>query len=296
MATVSISQPFGMFVVSIGHAIRWARGRVRRSLGGFKPERQIHIYTHHKIGTALTSKVFRDIATYYGLTFVDAPGYNSNVKNADVVHYWHSQISDEIQNSNHKGIHIVRDPRDVIVSGYLYHQRCKEEWCTNQDFNIDGDISYPQVDYSQEHLSHDEKVEYLNSLNKKSYQENLKSMSQDDGLIFEMDGFAGRTIADLLNWNSNPNILDVKFEDLLADYDEKWRTIFIHLGFEGKHLERVSNFAKRHDLSRMSTDQIAKDKHISTGKLTKWKEYFNENIDAEYRKRFGDAHTKLDYD
>ena len=285
-----------MCVVSIGHAIKWARGRVRRFLGGFKPENKIHIYTHHKIGTALTSKVFREIATYYGLKFVDSPGYNENIEDADIVHYWHAQISDEIRNSNHKGIHIIRDPRDVIVSGYLYHQRCKEEWCINQDFEIVENISYPQVDYSQEHLSQEDKVSYLNSLNGKSYQENLKTMPQDEGLVFEMDGFAGRTIGDLLGWDSNPNILEIKFEELLADYDEKWLAVFTHLGFGGKHLQRVSNFAKNHDLSRMSKDQISKDKHISTGKLTKWDEYFNDNISHEYQNRFGDAHGKLGYD
>ena len=284
-----------MGVVSVGHAIKWACGRVRRRLGGFKPEKQIHIYTHHKIGTALTSKVFRDIATYYGLTFTDAPGYNAHEENADIVHYWHSQVSDKIRESEHKGVHIIRDPRDVIVSGYLYHQRCKEEWCTNQNLSVSDDISYPQVDYSQEHLSKEEKVSYIDSLNGKSYQENLKSLSQDEGLVFEMDGFAGRTIVDLLNWRENSKVLDIKFEDLLSEYDEKWRTIFTHLGFNGKHLRRASNFAKKHDLSRMSKDQIAKNKHISTGKITKWKGYFNKNIEEEYEKRFIDAHKKLGY-
>ena len=121
-------------------------------------------------------------------------------------------------------------------------------------------------------------------------------MPQDEGLLFEMDGFAGRTIGNLLDWSSNPNILEIKFEDLLENYDEKWLAVFTHLGFKGKHLQRVSNFAKNHDLSRMSKDQISKDKHISTGKLTKWNEYFNDNVTQEYQNRFGNAHEKLGYD
>lgn len=29
-----------------------------------------------------------------------------------------------------RGTHIVRDPRDLIVSGYFYHLRTSETWCT----------------------------------------------------------------------------------------------------------------------------------------------------------------------
>ena len=68
------------------------------------------------------------------------------------------------------------------------------------------------MDYSQVHLQHEEKIRYLESLNGKSYQENISLLNQDDGLIFEMDGFAGRTIGDLSKWAGNETILEMKFE------------------------------------------------------------------------------------
>jgi len=275
----------------------WLFGKIRKLMGGYKPPEKIHLYTHHKIGTALMSKVFRDVSRYYGLQFHDAAGYTKSVpKKYDIVHYWHSQCSEEILSSKHLGIHLTRDPRDVIVSGYLYHQRTKEEWCNNEDFEIKQNIQYPQVDYSQIHLPHEEKVKYLESLNGKTYQNNISLLDQDDGLIFEMDGFAGRTIRDLANWPGNENILEMKFEQIIEQYDNTWEGIFSHLGFTGKHLARVCKIAKSHDMNRMSEKRISKDKHISTGKLKKWKEYFSKEVQQAYTERFENIHLELNYE
>ena len=283
-------------MVSVAHAIRWALGKGRRFFGGWIPKKRIHIYTHHKVATALTSKVFREISIYYGLTFQEAPGFHADVEDSQVVHYWHSQASDKILSSEHLGVHFVRDPRDVIVSGYLFHQRTDEAWCVNDNFEITGDIDFPQVAFSQVHLTHAEKEEYLEWLNGKSYQENISSLTQDDGLIFEMDGYAGRTIFCMRDWSTNEQILEVRFEEITTNYDEMWMRIFTHLGFENKELAKAMDIAKKHDMGRMSRDQISQNKHISTGKISKWKEYFSENVAREYSEKFNDVHKDIGYD
>lgn len=283
-------------MVGITHAILWALGKGRRIFGGWSPKKRIHIYTHHKVATALTSKVFREISLHYGLSFKDAPGYHDEVENSQIIHYWHSQTSSEILNSDHLGVHFIRDPRDVIVSGYLFHKRTDEAWCVNKDLKISGEIAHPQVDFSQVHLPHEKKAEYLEWLNGKSYQENICSLSQDDGLIFEMNGFAGRTIDCMREWLPQDQILEVKFEAITIDYDEMWMRIFTHLGFEGLALTKAMNIAKQHDIGRMTSGQISQNKHISTGKISKWKEFFSENVANEYSKKFNDVHKELGYE
>ena len=284
-------------MLSINQVAMWFFGKIRRFVGSYKPPQKIYLYTHHKIGTALLSKVFRDVSRYYGLRFHDALGFTESVpEDSDIVHFWHSQCSEKILSSQHLGIHLTRDPRDVIVSGYLYHQRTKEEWCKNEDFEIKQNIGYPQVDYSQIHLQHEEKIGYLELLNGKSYQKNISLLNQDDGLIFEMDGFAGRTIGDLSKWVGNETILEMKFEKIIEQYDNSWKDIFSHLGFSGKQLIRACRIAKAHDMNKMSEKEIAKDKHISTGKLRKWKDYFSEEVYQAYTERFENIHLKLDYE
>ena len=296
MATVSIRLPFGKFVVSITHAIRWSLGKGRRLFGGWKPPKRIQIYTHHKIATALTSKIFREISLYYGLSFSDAPGFHGGVDSSHIVHYWHSQVSTEILDSTHLGVHFIRDPRDVIVSGYLFHKRTDEAWCINKNLNVSGEINHPQVDFSQVHLTHEEKSKYLEWLDGKSYQENIASISQDDGLIFEMNGFAGRTIDCMTNWTGNEQIIEVKFEEITTQYDKMWKGIFTHLGFTDKAMEKAMSIARKHDIGRMSGDEIKQNKHISTGKISKWKDFFSEAVEKEYSEKFNDAHQKLGYE
>ncbi len=50
-----------------------------------------------------------------------------------------------------RAIRMIRDPRDIWVSGYLYHQHCKEKWCTNADIDPASPILWPQVDHSFVH-------------------------------------------------------------------------------------------------------------------------------------------------
>ena len=38
-------------------------------------------------------------------------------------------------NQNEKYIVLIRDPREIIISGYLYHKRCTEIWCINKNGN-----------------------------------------------------------------------------------------------------------------------------------------------------------------
>ena len=50
-----------------------------------------------------------------------------------------------------RGVRIIRDPRDIWVSAYLYHCRTNEAWCVNTDFDPRPPITYPRVDFSMQH-------------------------------------------------------------------------------------------------------------------------------------------------
>ena len=111
-----------------------------------------------------------------------------------------------------------------------------------------------------------------------------------------MNGFAGRTIEGMVSWSTNQRVIEAKFEDITTEYDQMWNRIFSHLGFEGKALDRAMAIARKHDIGRMSSDQISQNKHISTGKISKWKEFFSDEVAEKYSENFGDAHKSLGYD
>ena len=92
-----------------------------------------------------------------------------------------------------KGFHVIRDPRDIIVSAYFSHRN-----------------SHPTegLDHLAEH------------------REKLKSVSEEEGLMLEMD-FSASELNDLNSWNyNNPDILELKMESITSCSYEPFIEIF----------------------------------------------------------------------
>ena len=92
-----------------------------------------------------------------------------------------------------RGFHVIRDPRDIIVSGYFSHKN-----------------SHPV-----EHLPH-----------MAAHREQLQNTSKEEGLLLEME-YAASEMEDLATWNyDHPDILELKMEDLTARPYEGFVEIF----------------------------------------------------------------------
>ena len=95
-----------------------------------------------------------------------------------------------------RGFHVIRDPRDIIVSGYFSHRN-----------------SHP-TDGLPELARH---------------RERLRAVSKEEGLLLEMD-FARGTLIDLAQWDyDRPEILELRMEELSAKPYEGFVRIFQHL-------------------------------------------------------------------
>jgi hypothetical protein len=140
------------------------------------------------------------------------------------------------------------------------------------------------------------KERYVASLGGLSYQEKIRSLCKEEGLIFEMDGFAKITIDEMISWKENEAVLTIKMEDLIADFDRQFEKIFRWFGIGEVDIAACLEIAVAHDMNRMEEREIASNPHISTGKLKKWEEYFTPNVWQAYKERFADAHTKLGYE
>ena len=106
---------------------------------------------YHKAGTQLFGKVLRVVSNKYNLKHIVKYGfYENHNADVDIIMYGNSNINIENINREYVGSHMIRDPRDVIISGYLYHLNSKEKWCTNKCFDKTEPINHPRVPYSQE--------------------------------------------------------------------------------------------------------------------------------------------------
>jgi hypothetical protein len=96
-----------------------------------------------------------------------------------------------------KGFHIIRDPRDIIVSSYF------------SSLNSHPTNQWPEL------ITHREKI---------------KTHPLDAGLLLEMD-FIHDVMEHLTAWNYNqPNVLELRFEEVTRDPYQSFLSIFEFLG------------------------------------------------------------------
>jgi Sulfotransferase domain len=258
----------------------------------------ICIFCYHKAGTVLLGKVFRQICETNNLEFKSLKGKQTEIPpDTDVILFAHSLIDFTHVEKPFVGVHVIRDPRDIIVSGYHYHRQTTEKWCINTDFSTTPPIRFPKVPYSQEHRSEEWKIKYLESLGGISYQENLLRMSQQQGLMFEMNNYGAWTIESMKDWNYGMgNILEIRFENLTNRYDDTFRRIFDHIGFSKSESAVGLKIAALHDLGRKSPEEIEKMRHITSPSGTNWEEYFETQHKEAFLDRFGDVLVRLGYE
>lgn len=257
-----------------------------------------YAFTHHKAGYLLARKIFKKICGEFQWKFEVVLGKCSEVPlAADVVLFAHSMV-DIDRLPPFKGIHVIRDPREIVTSGYLYHKRCREKWCINQDFADPGTpIRFPYVPYSQEFRSEVWKKEYLRMLGGKSYQQNLLDRNQADGMLFEMQNYGRWTIDDMLAWDyTKSNILELTLEGITADFDGTFRRLFEFMEFDNRQIERAMAIARTEDINRMSDDQVVSKVHITSREQGKWRRYFDDDLRKVFKAEFGDAVVRLGYE
>lgn len=127
-----------------------------------------------------------------------------------------------------RAFHVIRDPRDIIVSGYFSHR------------NSHNTEHHPDI---------------------AAHRADLLNCTQDEGLLLEMQ-FARTEMMQLAEWDyTMPNVLEVKFEDLTLKPYEWFLRIFEHLRWLGEDELSVSSRAQvaltfRRAANRMSCHRM----------------------------------------
>jgi len=229
----------------------------------------ILVGTHHKIGTAWMSSIFWRLSLLYDLQFC------RNQRDAipldcQILLDTHSAFNFEsIGNRTYRGLHLLRDPRDVIVSACFYHQRSQEDWLHVKRDAFDG----------------------------RTYQEKINSLqSLDEQLLFEMSEDAGSTIDALRDWHrSSPErFLEVRYEDLFLDRDLiLFHQIFVHLGLDSDMLPAALRVSYEQS---MFSGKLPSSFHRRSGETQQWKRYFTPVLKESFIQRFGEVLLELGYE
>jgi hypothetical protein len=165
-------------------------------------------FGHHKCATGWISGIVREICFHLGghLRIVPSArhirprsslGAFVEEEGVDVLAYTNAAIEHARALPPHRGFHVVRDPRDVLVSAYFSHR-----------------YSHPAGQWPA----------------LQAHREKLKSLSKKEGLFREME-FSRGVFEQMQRWDyEQEHVLEVKLEELSAHPRERFMEIARFLG------------------------------------------------------------------
>ena len=242
------------------------------------PVRLICIGTHHKTGTLWMRWVFRAMCYKLGLPF----GFGKTAaadEGRNVIAHWSSDFAPEtLSRGDMRGLHLIRDPRDVLISGARYHARVP-------------DAREPQL------ASPDP------ALGGKSYLAHMRSLPDLAAqLRFEMAGRHAQTMSEMTAWDySRDTFAEIRYEDLMADQDGALFADILHfLGFDAEAIDIGRACFLDHSLfgSMTHRDRIGEtlDIHIDSGAPARWRDELPRAIAEDYAETFGADLVALGYE
>lgn len=234
----------------------------------------IVVCTHHKTGTVWMHLLFRDLAEkdprYKFLNLhLGRPEIVESAEEPTPIFFEprgkYSLATSIVE--DFVGLHVIRDPRDVIISGAHYHQKSSEAWLHVPDDEFGG----------------------------RTYQEMINSLPQGDKLRFEMERKGGATVRDMVEWNyDDERFLNVKYEDLVTDIDlSLFRRVFHFLQFD-RLTTRLA--LRRTKLISIQFSDRARNRHVRSGKPRQWETEFTRQDGERFVGRFESALLKLGYE
>lgn len=229
--------------------------------------KKILVGTHHKTGTMWLISIFKKISRKFDLKFFRGK-QNKLPENFDIFLQDHSQFDFDKLPSEYRGIHLIRDPRDIIISGCFYHTKSQEKWLHIKREKFGG-------------LTYQEKINSYSSL--------------DDQIFFEMENTAFKAISAILDWDyNNAKFMNIKYEDLISDQDLLlFHQLFNFLGFSGKEISEILRITYSNSLF---SGNYQRSTHIRSGKARQWEKYFKANHKAKFLSLYSDALIKLKYE
>jgi hypothetical protein len=251
----------------VAQRLRLRPNPVAQQKGCTLPQRVV-VSTHHKTGTTWLRSVFSAVASYHNLALVigtDAPPSGD----ADIVFDQHAAFDATKVSWPFRGVHVIRDPRDVIVSGCHYHQKAHEAWLHKPNPRFGG----------------------------MTYQQKINSLATfDEQLLFEMRALGRHTINAMLAWDyTQPSFLEVTYEALMQDVDLRlFHEIFAFVGFPGAAIP--SALAIAYNNSLFSGKPVANAHHVRSGAARQWRQHFKRQHGERFVELFGDALIRLGYE
>ncbi len=234
-------------------------------------------FGHHRSGSTWLFRVFREIVEdRLGHRLLYAPSEQSfggdlaatsTTRGFEFLAYVNADFR-RIRSVPVRAIHVVRDPRDLLVSAYYAHA-----------YSHPTD-SWPQLD---------------------RLRPVLRAAPLETGLLLELD-FCSNVFDDMATWPDQwPGILRIHFEELVASPWPRLREAFAHLGFLDQLAEtELREIADRHDFEHLSggrqPGETDPSSHYRRGVAGDWREFLTPAVRRAFEHRYGRLLRQYDYE
>lgn len=251
-------------------------------------------FLYHKAMTVFFSSVFRTISQKFNIyhTFyhsVTLNGIQEDIFQREeprIISLSHSNGAIDITNApSYKGTHLIRDPRDLLVSGYRYHKYCTEDWAL-KPFN-EATIKY----FGIKELGLEKIAAKVNT-----YQQLINHLDIETGYLLELN--LRKTSFDIMfHWNyENPNMMELRYENVFGNENEMFAKIFKHYGFNKAYTDYGLKMVENYNFKNLSAKgKTGNNKHANTGIAGQWKENLPPSIIEKFNQEFGELLKKLNY-
>jgi len=252
-----------------------------QSLPGAEPGTEkpvLAYYGHHKCGSDWIHRVIKDVAEIAGLSVYRT--HYSRAFEGEILDYRRQHPFDFLSftNANYVfirslptlGFHVVRDPRDLIVSAYFSH------------LNSHPDENWPEL---------------------RLWRRYLRSISKEEGLMGEIE-YMGWVFHKLLMWKygERPSILEFRFEDMIRDPLSMFTQAFEHMGIMPAQVSReaLPPIIEKNSFQNLSGGRAPGSEdalhHYRRGVAGDWRNHFTREHIAYFKTLYNPLLLRLGYE
>ena len=231
---------------------------------------------HHKGGSAWIHATFRAIGKQLNIPYRRIDG-NEALSAEDrappvIISFLNANAQKRewiFEETACKVFHMVRDPRDVIISGMHYHLKSTE-----------ARLHVPRKDFGG-----------------MTYQEKLNNLTTTkERYLFELEDSPG--VKQMKIWERpRPNCFECKYEDLIQDTEMNlFSQVALHLGFLPEELPECRRIFWNNSLFGKKGEQVGVNPHIRSGETRQWAKIFDQSLGTAFVDRYGDLLVTLGYE
>jgi len=231
------------------------------------------IGTYHKAGTVWMRDLFRRYAKKADFPYWDVQrGELADNIERGIYFQQHMAFDGSYFQHSFRGLRMIRDPRDIIISGAHYHAKSTEGWLHQPRDDMGGGT------YQQRITALDQVADRYRFEMQHVGRETIMSMCQG-GLSGEMREMLDR------------RFLSIRYEDLIMDYSGK--AFLPAIKWLGLHRKTA---IKAYQFVHIDNPEKGDNAHIRSGRVAQWRDKFDRKLAQEFADQFQGVLEELDYE